>query len=149
VATLRQNYRLVAAVMLVLGIVLIGVAEAPDMDWLRVFGAGFITLGAMGLGVYVGLNPPGQSAAADRVRAARIPIGLAVAAILFAPAVIALLAAVAGGLSDDVPGGAALQFAGGLILVLLLAATLAAAAVAVIGIRRGDATRPTGEEDAA
>jgi hypothetical protein len=149
VSTLKQNYRVVAAVVLVLGIILIGIAEAPSMDWLRVFGAGFITLGAMGLGVYVGLNPPGQSPVADRVRTAKIPIGLVLAATLFAPALLALIAALFGGLTRDVDGGAALQFAGGLILVLMLVATLVTAAEAAAGIRRGDATRPPAEEDAA
>lgn len=147
-AALKQHYRTIAALVLALGIIAIGVAEAPSMHWLRVFGAGFITFGAIGLGVYVGLNPRGQSRLADRLRQAKVVIGLILAGLLFAPVVAVLLAGLYAGLAEDTVGGAGLQLAGGIVLALLLIASLAAAAVAVVGLRRGAVTRPIAEDDA-
>lgn len=145
---LKQHYRTIAAVFLALGIVAVGVAEAPSMHWLRVFGAGFITFGAIGLGVYVGLNPRGTSRVADRLRQAKVVIGLLLAALLFAPVLAVLLAGLYAGLAEPASGSAGLQFAGGVILVLLLVAGVAACGVAVAALRHGDATEPPAEQDA-
>jgi hypothetical protein len=149
VGALKRHYRTIAALALALGIVAVGVAEAPSMAWLRVFGAGFITFGAIGLGVYVGLNPPGTSRLADRLRQAKVVVGLLVAALLFAPVLAVLVAGLYAGLAEPVSGGAGLQFTGGVVLVLLLTASVAGAGVAVIALRRGDETEPPAEQDAA
>jgi hypothetical protein len=149
VGALKQHYRTIAALLLALGIVAVGIAEAPSMAWLRVFGAGFITFGAIGLGVYVGLNPPGTSQVADRLRQAKVIIGLIVAALLFAPVLAVLLAGLYAGLAEPVSGSARLQFSGGGVLVLLLVASVAGAGVAVVALRRGNETEPPAEQDAA
>lgn len=136
VTTIRENYQLISAIALIVGVALITIAEAPSMHWTRIFGATAISLGALGLGIYLGLTQPGRYAAARaRLSAIKQPLGVAILSILFLPAIAGLGAGVIGLFSD--PGGAGWVVAvGGVTLALMLIATVAALVVglqAVIG----------------
>ena len=137
--TIRQNYQLISAIGLVVGVALITVAEMPSLHWTRVFGATAISLGAIGIGVYVGLTQPGRYAAAKaRLAADRQPLGIVLVVLLFLPAMAGIVAGLIGLLNG--PDGTGWVVAlGGLILALMLAATGAAFAVglsAMAGIGR-------------
>lgn len=125
-STIRQNYQLISAIAFVLGVALITIAEMPSMHWTRVFGATAISLGALGIGVYVGLTQPGRYAAARaRLAEAKRPLGIIVLILLFFPALAGLVAGVIGVFND--PDGTGWVVAtGGVVLVLMLIATSAA-----------------------
>ena len=134
VTTIRRNYQLVSAIALVIGVALITIAEAPSFHWTRIFGATAISLGALGVGVYVGLTQPGRYAAARvRISAAKQPIGIVVLLLLFLPALVGLGAG-ALGLLDDPDGTGWVVATGGLILILMLIATVAAFVVGVLAL---------------
>lgn len=143
--TIRQHYQTIAAVALVIGFILITIAEMPDFDWTRALGAAAITVGGIGLGVYVGLSNPGRyRAVRDRLSSSKVGIGLVVVTLLFLPALLGLVAGIIGLLSD--PDGTGWVMAtGAALLVVTLAATSAAFAVgiaAVVGagrVRTGEA----------
>ena len=95
--TIRENYQLISAIALIVGVALITVAEAPSFHWTRIFGATAISLGALGIGVYVGLTQPGRYAAARmRLSAAKRPIGVVILLLLFLPVITGLVAGVVG-----------------------------------------------------
>ncbi len=145
-STVRQHYQLISAIALVIGVALITVAEMPSMHWTRVFGATAISLGALGLGIYVGLTQPGRYAAA-RARLASIKqqIGIVMLVVLFLPALLGLGAGIAGLFNS--PGGTGWVIAtGALILALMLAATVAAF---VIGVQALTGHSPVEGDDAA
>lgn len=131
---IRQHYQLIAAVALVIGIVLITIAEMPDLHWTRVFGATLITLGAVGLGIYVGLSNPGRfRAIADRLSPLKVPIGVAVVALLFLPVILGLAGGLVGLFAG--PGATGWTLAlGVLILLLMIGATAAGGVVALRAI---------------
>lgn len=132
--TIRQNYQLISAILLVAGVALITLAEAPSLSWTRVFGATAISLGALGIGVYVGLSQPGRYAAARaRLSAVKQPLGVVVLLLLFLPALAGLGAGVVGLLSDP-QGTGWVIFVGGASLVFMLIATAAALVVGVLAI---------------
>jgi hypothetical protein len=131
---IRHNYQLISAIALVLGVVLITVAEAPSLSWTRVFGATAISLGAVGIGVFVGLSQPGRFAAARaRLAAVKRPFGVAVVVLLFLPALAGLAAGVVGLFSD--PSGTGWVMAtGAVVLILMLVATAVAFAVGLSAV---------------
>ncbi len=145
-STLRRNYQLISAIALVIGVALITVAEMPSMHWTRVFGATAISLGALGLGVYVGLTQPGRYAAARaRLASIRAQLGIVLLVLLFLPALLGLVAGLVG-LFNDPAGTGWVIATGALILALMLAATVAAF---VIGVQALTGHRPLEGDDAA
>ncbi len=137
--TIRQNYQLISAIALVLGVALITIAEMPSMHWTRVFGATAISLGALGLGVYVGLSQPGRYAAA-RARLANVkqPVGIVILALLFLPPAAALGAGVIG-LFNDPDGTGWVVALGGALLLIMLVATVAAFVVGLLALSAASA----------
>ncbi len=132
--TIRRNYQLIAAIALVLGFALITIAEMPSMHWTRVFGATAISLGALGLGIYIGLSRPGRYAAARaHLAKAKQPIGLVILALLFLPAAAGLGAGVIG-LFNDPEGTGWVVATGGALLCLMLVATVAAFVVGLLAL---------------
>ena len=129
-----------------MGVVLITLAEMPSLHWTRVFGATAISLGALGLGVYVGLTQPGRYATARaRLAAAKQPIGIVVLVLLFLPAVLGLGAGVIG-LFDGPDGNGWVVATGAVVLALMLAAT---AAAFVVGLRAVTGQTPVESDGAA
>jgi hypothetical protein len=144
--TIRHNYQLIAAIALVLGVALITVAEAPSLSWTRVFGATAISLGAVGIGVYVGLSQPGRYAAVrERLAAVKRPLGVAVVVLLFLPALAGLAAGMVGLFSD--PSGTGWVMATGtVVLILMLVATGAAFAVGLSAVLAAGGEGEAGSE---
>lgn len=131
---IRQHYQLIAAVALVIGIALITIAEMPDLHWTRVFGATLITVGAVGIGVYVGLSHPGRfRAVADRLSSLKVSIGLAVVVLLFLPVILGLAGGLVGLFAGPDATGWVLAL-GVLILLAMIAATVAGGIVALRAI---------------
>lgn len=120
---------------------LISVAEAPDFHWTRVFGAGLISVGAVGVGLYLGLRNPGHSAAIrERLSNAKTPVALIVFVILFLPIVIALLGGIIGMIAGA-EGNAAPLVLGITFLLFMTAATFAGAWVTGQAILRANERR--------
>lgn len=138
--TLRQNYQLIAAIAFVVGVGLITIAEMPSMHWTRVFGATAISLGALGIGVYIGLSQPGRYAAVKaRLAAVKQPLAIAILVLLFLPVLTGLVAGVVGLLRS--PDGTGWVVAtGGIVLGLMLVATAAAFAVGLAAVTGAGAT---------
>ncbi|CAN5824913.1 hypothetical protein BH23CHL2_BH23CHL2_08790 [soil metagenome] len=138
--TLRQNYQLIAAIAFVVGVGLITIAEMPSMHWTRVFGATAISLGALGIGVYIGLSQPGRYAAVKaRLAAVKQPLAIAILVLLFLPALAGLIAGVVG-LYRNPDGTGWVVATGGIVLVLMLVATAAAFAVGLAAVTGAGAT---------
>ena len=133
---MRSKYEIIAAIVFVVGVVLITVAEtAGRLDWFRAFGAGAITLGALGIGVYLGLTQPARWVAArTRLASAKQPLAIAILLLVFAPPLLGLVAGVAG-IVNDPDGSGWVVLTGSLVLVLLLVATAAAFAVGLSAVR--------------
>ena len=130
--SLREQYQLIAAIALVIGVALITVAESPSFHWTRILGATAISVGAAGVGIYVGLSNPGRYAAAKaRLQAVRTPISIVILALLFLPALAGLVAGLIG-LFDGPDGTGWVVAVGALTLAFMLAAT---ASAFVIGLR--------------
>lgn len=133
----RGRYGVLSAAAALAGLVLILLAELADLGWGRVFGAGLISLGGIGLGVLLGLDRPRRDRGLTWLRDRRVAIGVVAAVILVLPVVAALAAALVGlvaalgdGLNDAVVAG------GGAIALLMLAGVLGAFAIAARAIRR-------------
>jgi len=144
--TIRQNYQLISAIALVLGVALITIAEMPSMHWTRIFGATAISLGALGLGVYVGLSQPGRYAAA-RARLANVkqPVGIVILALLFLPPAAGLGAGVIG-LFNDPDGTGWVVVLGGALLLIMLVATVAGFVVGLLALSAAAAIEGGGAE---
>ena len=117
------------------GIALIVLAELAGWGWARLIGAGLISLGGLGLGLVVGLQPPGR-AAVGWLRANRLPLGMAVAILCGLPAVAALLGALHGA------GGRPLELLGVAIGLLLAAAAVFAVVMALRALRQAWGGQP-------
>lgn len=135
-ATLRQHYELLSVAIFVVGVLLITIAEAAArLDWTRAFGAGAITLGAIGVGVWVGLGQSARLVALrQRLAGVKQPIGLTILVLTFLPAMLGLVAGLLG-LARDPDGTGWVVLTGALVLALLLAATAAAFAIGASAIR--------------
>jgi hypothetical protein len=131
---------LIAALTFVVGVVLITVAEtAARLDWTRTFAAGAITLGALGMGIYVGVSQPGHWVAArTRLAAARQPLGIALLVLVFVPSLAGLVAGMYG-VFDEPDGTGWVVLIGAAVLVLMLVATAAAFAVGLQAVMRAGA----------
>lgn len=132
---IRQHYEIIAAIVFVVGVLLITIAEAAArLDWFRAFGAGAITLGALGIGVYIGLTQPARWVAArTRLASAKQPIAIAILVLVFLPALLGLIAGVAG-IFNDPDGAGWVVLTGAAVLVLMLVATAAAFAVGLAAV---------------
>lgn len=146
--SLRQNYQTIAAAALLVGAVLITIAEMPSMHWTRAFGAAGISLGAVGLGIYLGLRQPGvYRSTRERLAQLKAPIGLITIVLVFLPALLGLGAGLVGLFSS--PNGAGWVIAvGALVLALMLAATLAGLLVGVQAVLAAGSPAHAPEGDA-
>lgn len=135
---------------------LISVAEAPDFHWTRVFGAGLITAGAVGVGLYLGLRNPGHYAAVrQRLSEIKTPLALLIFVLLFLPVAAALVGGLVGMISGA-EGNAAPLALGIAFLLFMTAATATGAwvtAQAILWAEQGkeigggaDATEGKGSE---
>ena len=132
--TIRQNYQLISAILLVIGIVLITIAESPDLGWTRIFGATAISLGAVGLGVYLGLAHPGRwQSLKARLKPLTTAIGAVIVVLLFLPVLVALTGGVIG-LFSDPEGTGWVMVVGTVILALMIAASIIGLIVALRSI---------------
>ncbi len=142
---LREHYEQVGAVVLVIGILLVTVAEMPSMHWTRVFGAGAVSIGAIAIGAWIGAARPKEATALrERLGSIRTPIAALVAAVTFLPALLGLAAGFAG-LASEPSGTGWVIVVGAVMLALMLVATIIALAVTVQAIMVVDAGVPQPE----
>lgn len=134
----------VSAAAVALGIVLILLAELAHWYWLKVFGAGFITVGGVGLGVEAGLSAPRKWKIVERLQALRLPVALVLVAFMTAPVVLALLAGLIGMAAEAGDSGLGGVLGGTLVVLLLTVATLVAIAMTVRALRRALQQSPVG-----
>lgn len=137
VAVLTGRYGVASLAGFILGFVLILLSELAGMEWARVFGAGFISIGGIGLGVLVGLDQPRRRAWLTRLRDQRVLLGMIAAVIMVLPVLVALaatLVAIPGALGDGGNGGVITL--GGLIAFAMLVASVGCFVLAVAAIRR-------------
>jgi hypothetical protein len=142
-----------------LGILLIVLAETMHWDWLKLFAAGLISAGGVGLGVEYGLADPRKWGLVEKIKAARLPVSYFIIAFTTLPVIAVLLAAFIG-LFGDMGSTSAAGIAGGVLIVLFMTiATLVTVAMAVSSVQRAfrkspavaaseDAPDQTGEGDA-
>lgn len=146
---IRAHYRDIGAALLVIGVVLITLAEMPSMHWMRAFGAGALSVGAIGIGIWVGSARPKETTELGRRLAPlRTQIAALIVILTFLPALMGLAAALAGLISN--PDGTGWVMAiGTLLVILLLVATVAALAITIQAILTVRAEVPeTGTGDA-
>ena len=142
-----------------LGILLIVLAETLHWDWAKLFAAGLISVGGIGLGVVYGLAGPRHWGVVDKVKVARLPVSYFIIAFTTLPVIAVLLAAFIG-LFGDLGSTSASGIAGGVLIVLFMTiATLVTVAMVVSSVQRafrkspagtpaGDAPDQSGEGDA-
>ncbi|MFW6075136.1 MAG: hypothetical protein ACOC9Y_06035 [Chloroflexota bacterium] len=122
---IRDNYQVLTAITLLIGIVLITIAEMPNLTWTRVFGAGAISLGAVGLGIYLSGTQPGwYQSFRGRLASAKVPIGIFVLVFVFLPAFLGLGAGFVG-LAAGAEGTGWVMLTG-IVVLSLMAVAMAA-----------------------
>lgn len=140
---MRSNATIVSIVVAVIGVVLIVLSEVAGLPWTRVFGAGLISLGGVGVGVVAGLGDERPGRWLGRLRDSRVALGVALAVVLVLPVVAALVGALIGFFSAVGSGlNPAVVSGGGLIALLMLVAAAGSVWISVRAIRR--AARPAG-----
>lgn len=141
---IKDRMTLLSAAAVALGIALIVLAETAHWYWLKVFGAGFITVGGVGLGVDIGLSAPRNWRIVERLKAARLPVALAVVAFLAVPVVLGLLAGLIGMIVEAGDSGLGGVLGGTLVVLLMAVATLVAIAMTVRSLLRAFGPTPAG-----
>lgn len=133
---IKDRMTLLSAVAVALGIILIVLAETAHWYWLKVFGAGFITVGGIGLGVEAGLSAPRKWRIIERLKASRLPVALVMVAFMTVPVVLALLAGLIGMAAEAGDSGLGGVLGGTLVVLLMTVATLVAIAMTVRSLLR-------------
>jgi MFS family permease len=141
---IKDRMILLSVAAVALGIILIVLAETAHWYWLKVFGAGFITVGGVGLGVDVGLSAPRQWKIVERLKASRLPVALVVVAFLTLPVVLGLLAGLIGTVAGAGDSGLGGVLGGTLVVLLMTVATLVAIAMTVRSLLRAFRPAPVG-----
>ncbi len=136
----RGRYRIASAAAVVLGIALILLSELGGVHEVRVFGAGLISLGGIGLGILAGLDQPRRVEWLTWLRDRRVALGMIAALVSVAPVVVAFAAALVALPAAMGEGRAGMALLGGLIALLMLIASVGCFVLAVRAIRR--AARP-------
>lgn len=136
----RGRYRIASAAAVVLGIALILLSELGGVHEVRVFGAGLISLGGIGLGILAGLDQPRRVEWLTWLRDRRVALGMIAALVSVAPVVVAFAAALVALPAALGEGRAGMALLGGLIALLMLIASVGCFVLAVRAIRR--AARP-------
>ncbi|MFS8532728.1 hypothetical protein [Sphaerobacter thermophilus] len=136
----RGRYRIASAAAVVLGIALILLSELGGVHEVRVFGAGLISLGGIGLGILAGLDQPRRVEWLSWLRDRRVALGMIAALVSVAPVVVAFAAALVALPAALGEGRAGMALLGGLIALLMLIASVGCFVLAVRAIRR--AARP-------
>lgn len=139
---IKDRMTLLSAAAVALGIVLILLAELANWEWTKVFGAGIITVGGIGLGIEAGLKGTRNWRIVERVKAARLPVALIVVACLTIPMTLALLAGLIGMIAEAGDSAAGGVFGGALVVLLMALATLTAIAMTVRSLLRAFHQRP-------
>lgn len=127
-----------------LGILLIVLAETQHWDWLKLFAAGLISAGGVGLGVEYGLADPRKWGFVDKIKAARLPVSYFIIAFATLPVIAVLLAAFIGLFGDMGDTSAAGIIGGVLIALFMTIATLVTVAMSVSSVQRAFKKSPVG-----
>ncbi|ACZ40310.1 hypothetical protein [Sphaerobacter thermophilus] len=136
----RGRYRIASAAAVLLGIALILLSELGGVHEVRVFGAGLISLGGIGLGILAGLDQPRRVEWLSWLRDRRVALGMIAALVSVAPVVVAFASALVALPAAMGEGRAGMALLGGLIALLMLIASVGCFVLAVRAIRR--AARP-------
>jgi hypothetical protein len=110
----------------VVGIILVLIAELGDVHELRIFGAGLISLGALGIGTATGLADPRNLSAPEWLRDWRAVLGIAAGWLVLLPVLIVLVMALTGVFGDGGDRSVATLVAGAVIIILMAASVLVA-----------------------
>ena len=142
-ALLNEHLRLFSAVAFAFGVAGLIISELGGVHQLRVFAAGLVALGGIGLGIDAGLAPPRTLRTPAWLRSRRAVIGIISTVLAIAPAVTALVALLAGLAGDaDNDRSSLLLFLGALIGALMLAATLLTGGMTIVRINRAANDQP-------
>jgi hypothetical protein len=95
-AVIKQHYRPVSIASALLGVALVLLAELAHTDWTKIFGAIFVSLGAVGIGIRYGLAAKTPSERLRWLARARADVGALVAVLLVGPSLAALLLSLIG-----------------------------------------------------
>jgi hypothetical protein len=136
-STIKQHYLGFSIASAALGVALVLLAELAHMEWTKIFGATFVSLGAVGIGIRAGLAAVTPSKRLRWLARARADIGALVAVLLVGPSLAALVLSLAGPRSLELLASPAGTI--GLLLNLLLAI----ASVITLRIAVGAWTRAT------
>ena len=110
----------------VIGIILVLIAELGDVHELRIFGALLITNGGLGIGMHTGLADPRKLQAPSWVRDWRAVLGIAAGWLAILPVLIVLGMALVGVFGDGGDRSTATLVLGALIILLMAIAVLVA-----------------------
>lgn len=139
-----QHLRVLGIVAFALGFVGLLVSELGDVHQLRVFAAGLISLGGIGIGIDTGLLDPHSLRVPNWLRSRGAAIGVIATVAGIAPAVVALVAMVGGITGEAGLDRSGVMIALGLLIgFLMLAATLMTGGLTVLRIVRAAGESPT------
>jgi lysylphosphatidylglycerol synthetase-like protein (DUF2156 family) len=139
---LHRRIRHLAWIALVLGVATIVAGELAGWGWARLVSAALVSAGGVTLGSLTGFRKPGRRRLQDWLRRRGMLLTWALAAGICLPAVVALVAVIAGAVSA--PGDSrmtALALGGVAVALAFLAATLMVTLIALRSIH--DAARAT------
>ena len=123
---LFTNMLPISIASVVVGIILVLIAELGNVHELRIFGAALISGGGLGIGTETGLADPRKLRVPEWVRDWRAVLGIAAGWLAILPVLIVLGMALAGVFGDGGDRNAATLALGTLIILLMGAAVLVA-----------------------
>jgi|GEM_PF-1058597 len=138
-----QHLRVLSIAVFALGFAGLLISELGDVHQLRVFAAGLISLGGVGIGIDTGLADPRTLRVPDWMRSRAAVIGVVSTVAAIAPAVVALVAMVGGINGADGLDRSDVAIALGLLIgFLMLIATLMTGGLTVLRIVRAAGESP-------
>lgn len=140
----KDRLALLSLGAIAIGIILIVLAETLGWHWTKIFGAGAVTTGGLGIGVELGLFRTRSFAFVARIKALRLPISYLLIAGASIPMVAALLSG-AFGLFGDLGDASALSvIVGAATLILMIAASAITIALTVKTVQKAFLKSPAG-----
>lgn len=123
---------LLSVAAVVVGIIIVAIAEFAPLHEVRVIGAGLIAGGGVAIGIFTGLADPRSLRVPATLRSWRVGLGVAAAALMVLPVAVVLVATLFGMGADTAEARSGSTNALGVVISLALLAATAVVAVASI-----------------
>jgi hypothetical protein len=145
VKTISERLLPLAAGLAGAGILLIIVAESLHWHWAKLFSAGLISIGGIGLGIEAARSAPRFAEITAKIKSLQAPISYYLIAFTTLPVIAVLLAGFIGMFGDNGDAGTGVLVVGALLTLFMTVASLMAIALTVKAVGRAFKPAPVDE----